>query len=150
MKYIMYRISVGDYTYIGSTKDFKQRVSVHKYDSNKKDLKVYQMIREAGGFEKCEIVPIEEFECETTLEAHIREEHWRREYNANMNTRRAHRTEEERIEQEREQHKIQCKKRDNTKHTCECGKKYTHRNKTRHEKTQKHIKYLEEQNLTPI
>lgn len=105
MKYIMYRISAGDYTYIGSTKDFKQRKNAHKYACETKQLKVYQMIRQAGGWDNCEMVPIEEFECETTLESRIREEQWRREYNANMNSVRAHRTEEERIEQHREGNK---------------------------------------------
>lgn len=187
MKYIMYRISVGDYTYIGSTKDFKQRATTHKYSCATKDLKVYQMIRNAGGWDKCEMVPIEEFECESILEAHMREEYWRREYNANMNSYRAYRTEEERIEQHREGKKERGKKyyeenkeiidakhreyyhaniekeRERTKayheankekeqsnHTCACGGKYTHNHKATHAKTQKHIKYLEEQNINTL
>ena len=120
MIYIMYRITIGDNIYIGSTKDFKQRRNAHKYECKNqelnerlglhaagwvKELKVYQMIREAGGWDKCEMTPIEEYECEEQLQARMREEHWRREYNANMNSYKAYRTEEERIEQKKEGNK---------------------------------------------
>jgi hypothetical protein len=147
----MYRISVGDYTYIGSTMDFKQRKNAHKkrccnpnmIDYNEKK---YQMIREAGGWDKCEMVPIEEFECETTLDARIREEHWRREYNANMNSRRAHVTEEQRITHLKEL----AKKRNSVSYVCECGGRFIYNTKCAHQKTQKHIKYLEEQKSQSI
>ena len=160
MMYIMYRITAGDYTYIGSTKDFKQRKSAHKLNCKTKELKIYQMIREAGGWDNCEMVPIEEYECENGTQARMREEHWRREYNANMNSIRAHRTEEELIEQRKayceantEQKKInnkayyeanieKIKKNKQAKHTCECGGKYTMGDARRHEKSKKHLDYL--------
>lgn len=163
MKYIIYRISVGDYIYIGSTVDFKQRTKAHKCACETKQVKVYQMIRQAGGWNKCDMVPIEEFECETILESRIREEYWRREYNANMNSVRAHVTEEERMEEKKEYNKEynkeyhkeygkkyrqENKETINAKHTCVCGGKYTYSNKAYHEKSQKHIKYLEEQSIT--
>lgn len=147
MIYIIYRISVGDYTYIGSTRDFTQRITTHKRACKNKDLRVYELIREAGGWDKCEMIPIEELECEGQLQARIREEHWRREYNANMNTRRAHRTEEERIEQRKESRKNWTKKKYAEKHTCECGGRYTNMHKERHEKTKRHSRYLETQNI---
>jgi predicted GIY-YIG superfamily endonuclease len=147
MKYIIYKISVGDYTYIGSTRDYVQRKQSHKSASKTKEFKVYQLIREAGGWDKCEMVPIEEFECEEQLQARIREEYWRREYNANMNSCRAHITEEERIEQKLEARKV-WGKQVSVKHSCQCGGKYTTQNKTIHERTKKHLDYLERQNLT--
>lgn len=161
MKHIMYRISIGDYIYIGSTKDFKQRKNQHKRACEIKQVKVYKMIREAGGWDNCEMVPIEEFECDTTLEAHIREEHWRREYNANMNSLRAYVTEEERIELKKESNKKWSRNfyKENKEtvnavqneiYVCECGTQNTIRNKARHEKTQMHIKYLEEQKSQSI
>jgi hypothetical protein len=140
MKYIIYGISVGDYTYIGSTKDFKQRKIRHKSNCTNYNCKVYQMIREAGGWDKCEMVPIEEFECEGQLQARIREEHWRRLYNPNMNSYRAHITEEDRKEREKEYYL--------TPNICECGGRYTNTHKPRHEKSKKHQDYLERQNLT--
>jgi hypothetical protein len=35
------------------------------------------------------------------------------------------------------------KERINKKYNCECGGKYTHKNKAKHFKTKKHIKYFE-------
>lgn len=179
MIYIIYRITAGDYTYIGSTKDLIQRKNAHKCACKTKELKVYQMIRECGGWDKCEMTPIEEYECEGQLQAHMREEYWRREYNANMNSYKAYRTEEERIEQKKEGTKEWGKKhyeenketinakhrehyhatiekqkerrkayyetnkeKEQTKHTCECGGKYTHTHIRTHERTKKHQDYL--------
>lgn len=149
----MYKITVGDYTYIGSTKDFRQRKNSHKFDCNTKELKVYEMIRQAGGWDKCEMIPIEEYECEGQIQARIREEYWRREYKANLNTLRAYITEEERIEQKKECNKKWRKQNykenketinieQNEIYICECGIQNTIRNKARHEKTKKHLDYL--------
>jgi hypothetical protein len=140
MKYIIYRISVNDYIYIGSTKDFKQRQIRHKSNcSNINDdhynIKLYQIIRENGGWDKCEMVPIEEFECDGMIPSRIREEYWRREYSANMNSKQAHTTPEETTEKN---HIRAC-----INYNCECGGKYTHQNKTIHERTKKHLEYLE-------
>jgi hypothetical protein len=166
MKYIIYRISILNYTYIGSTKDFKQRKISHKkscnnINSRQYNLKVYQIIRENGGWINCEMIPIEEFECENKTQSLIREEYWRKEYDANMNTIKSHTTPEER--------KIQCQvsskkryeenkdvfkeqARNNRiknayilhKHNdCECGGKYTTQSKAKHARTKKHLEYLE-------
>jgi predicted GIY-YIG superfamily endonuclease len=146
----MYRIIVGDYTYIGSTKDLKQRINTHKCACNKKDrkkynMKIYEMIREAGGWDKCEMTPIEEYECETKQQALIREEYWRREYTSDLNSIRAHRT----IEEKKEQSKYSKEKYENNKnrlskqYVCECGGKYQHIHKSKHQKTKKHKDYLD-------
>ncbi len=155
MKYIIYKITISDYTYIGSTKDFTQRKIAHKNLCKKKELKVYELIREAGGWDKCEMIPIEEYDCEGQLQARIREEYWRREYNANLNTRRAYITEEERNIQDKEltkkwkdNNRELCIEQASTKYICECGGKYTHSHKTSHNTTSKHLAYLENQNLT--
>lgn len=145
MMYIMYRITVGDYTYIGSTKDFKQRKKQHKTDCKIKEIKVYQMIREAGGWDKCEMTPIEEYECEGQLQARIREEYWRREYNANMNSCKAYRTDEEKIEDKKEGNKAYYevnKEKEQTKYECKCGGKYATHHIRNHERTKKHLDYL--------
>jgi hypothetical protein len=42
--------------------------------------------------------PIEVYECLTSIEARIREQHWIREYNPTLNTRQAHLTPEEKQE----------------------------------------------------
>jgi hypothetical protein len=141
----MYKITIGDYKYIGSTKDFKQRKIRHKsncINNNDKNYncKVYQMIRESGGWDKCEITPIEEYECETSIQAHIREEYWRRLYDPILNSRLAYLSEEEKKEKD---HIRAC-----TNYTCECGGKYTHQNKTIHERTKKHQDYLANNNVS--
>lgn len=154
MKYIMYRISIADYTYIGSTKDFKQRKKGHKsicnnFNDKRHNFKVYQMIRENGGWDKCEMIPIEVCECEDKLQAHIREEELRKEYNAEMNTKKAYSTIEEKKEYEKEYKKenhilnkelfSQQKKE---KYTCDCGSIIRIADKSRHLKTKKHQDYI--------
>lgn len=170
MKYIIYRITVNDYIYIGSTRDFNQRKISHKSVCNNEtvrgyNFKIYQMIRDAGGWDKCEIIPIEEFDCEGQIQARIREEHWRREYNANMNSIQAYQSIENRIDykrsndieyREKNKEKISerkqiyreaTKERDHTKYNCECGGRYTHQSISIHKKTKKHLEYLERQNI---
>jgi len=50
-------------------------------------MKVYATIRENGGWDSFKMVPIEEFECDTKLQAHIREQYWIDTLQSNMNTR---------------------------------------------------------------
>jgi hypothetical protein len=133
MKYIIYKITIEDYTYIGSTKDFNQRKKTHKSTCKTNKLMLYQFIRQNGGWDKCEMTPIEEYECEGQIQARIREEYWRREYNAVLNTIKAYSTNQERIQQNCEKFK------------CQCGGKYTHARIRTHERTNMHLKYLEEQ-----
>lgn len=146
MKYIMYKISIKDYIYIGSTKDFKQRKIRHKCECKKSELKVYNIIRENGGWENCEIIPIEEFECDGMIQSRIREEYWRREYNANMNSKQSHTTQEERIHHKIEHMKIYReinKDKIREKHNCICGGSYSQSSKAIHQKTKKHLEYLD-------
>jgi hypothetical protein len=172
MKYIIYRISIADYIYIGSTKDFKQRQKHHKQDSKTSDFKLYQIIREQGGWDNCEMVPIEEYECDEMIQSRIREEYWRREYDANMNSIKSHQTQEElqeyknkhqknyyqnnkkeiseKAKEYRQIHNEQIKEyyklnkdKINEKHICECGGSYSLKNKSTHLKSKRHTTYLE-------
>lgn len=155
MKYIIYKISIDDYIYIGSTRDYHQRKIRHKHNCSYQNgdhfkIKVYQLIREAGGWDKCEMIPIEEYECENQLQARIREEHWRREYNANMNSKQAYTSIEEKKEHKNEQANIyrqNNKEKIREKHTCDCGGSYSRSSKAIHSKTKKHLEYLERQNI---
>jgi len=157
----MYRIKICEHIYIGSTGDFKQRKVEHKrcfFNATRKEhnLKLYQTIRENGGWECAEIVPIEEYECETKTQAHIREEYWRREYNAQMNTRRAHLTREERIDYFRDYateynaaHREELNNYAREKIQCECGMTYCRGSKSSHLKTKKHADFIaaQQQNI---
>lgn len=102
--YTIYKIQCGDEVYIGSTRDFTQRKSQHKRSCNLEtvkgyNLKIYQVIRENGGWDSKIITPIELLECETITEAHIREQFWIREYSATLNMRQAYITKEDRQKQ---------------------------------------------------
>lgn len=154
MKYIMYRISVAEYTYIGSTKDFNQRKKEHKSRYiNGYTFKVYEMIKENGGWDKSEMIPIEEYECENNTQARIREEYWRREYDAKMNSRKAYISKQEYDEIQKEPNKERCKKWyiDNQAHiieyrktiiNCECGSNVKILHYSRHIKTKKHLAFV--------
>lgn len=172
MKYIIYRISVADYTYIGSTLDFKQRKSGHKSDCKSKGLKIYQVIKDNGGWDNCEMVPIEEYECENNTQARIREEYWRREYDAKMNSVKSYRTEKEKDDYhkqyyinnketlvkdyiEKKKEHILCWHKDyyntnkkeilekmKTKYTCECGSIICKGTKSIHLKSKKHLAFV--------
>lgn len=106
MKYIIYKIQIKDYIYIGSTQNFTIRKSQHKCDCNRgKDYLIYRIIRENGGWDCCTMVPVKEVDVETKLQAHILEEEMRIEYKAQMNAIRAYTTKEQIIEEKKERHK---------------------------------------------
>ena len=88
--------------YIGSVKadEFMQRKSMHKLNCEvyKKKFRVYEFIRNNGGFDAFEIDIVVKVLC-NSLEARMLEEDYRLKLNtSSMNTRRAHRTEEQRCD----------------------------------------------------
>lgn len=98
MKFIIYKIQINDYIYIGSTQNFTIRKAAHKKDCNNitrknGNLLVYRTIRDNGGWDCCTMVPIKEVDVETKTQARILEEEVRVEYNAQMNMIRAYRSE---------------------------------------------------------
>jgi len=75
--------------YVGSTVDLKQRKALHKHscnneNSNRHHLKVYQYIRDNGGWENFKFYVLEELKC-NEYQAELREEYWRKEVNATLN-----------------------------------------------------------------
>lgn len=106
-KYIMYKLCCLDPNitdeYVGSTTNFKNRKTKHKSNCNNPNskeykLKVYEFIRENGGFENWNMIQIEEYPCNSKREAEAREEVLRKELKTTLNTRRPLRTEEEELE----------------------------------------------------
>lgn len=161
MKYIIYKITIADYTYIGSTKDWVQRQYLHKsnfFNPNQKayNLKLYTIIRANGGWDAIEKTPIEEYECDGATQARIREEYWRREYDANMNMIRAHITEDEWIQYNRDCSKAHYAANRETiiqkgieKIQCECGATFSRNSKYEHLRSKKHTNNLAaQQNIT--
>jgi len=91
--YIFYQIYHDEleYSYIGSTTNFKNRKSYHKSicnNSNYKayNLKLYQTIRENGSWDAWNMVPIDQGSYDDKMSAHIQEEKLRIQYNGNLNS----------------------------------------------------------------
>ena len=105
--FIMYKICPKNKNlnlcYVGHTSNFISRKNQHKIQSinlecSKSHQKIYETIRNNGGWDEWEMVEIEKFNSKTKLEARIREQELIKEYNANLNTLKAFVTEEERKE----------------------------------------------------
>ncbi len=102
--YIFYKIvNVNgdcDLCYVGSTANFKQRKIHHKMTCNNEKVKnynckLYQTIREQGGWNEFKIIEIGKAEQITLTEAHKLEEGYRVELKANMNMMKCFRSNEE-------------------------------------------------------
>ena len=103
--YSMYKIypknTELNYCYIGHTNDFNSRKNQHRIvctneEHNKLHFKIYQTIRENGGWDEWEMIEIDKIKGKTKLEARIREQELIQEHNANLNSLSAYITEEER------------------------------------------------------
>jgi len=150
---VIYKIqhkTIDELIYIGSTTNFAKRKYQHKYscinEKNKEyNEKKYVMIRENGGWDMFDMVLVKKYPCNDYLEAFAEEENIRREMNANMNSLRCFRTQEEKQECSRvknkkyyeinkEEIKVNCKKyyENNKQEICEKQKKYNelHKEKT--------------------
>jgi hypothetical protein len=82
--------------YVGSTTNFNKRKANHKSACNietSKDYqyKVYQTIREHGGWNNWCMKPLEEFPCENKTQQVIREQFWIDKLKPEMNCKVAHR-----------------------------------------------------------
>lgn len=90
MLYTIYKLCCDDTDkfYVGSTKNRKERVRVHRSDSKVKNSKVYQTIREFGGWDNWRMVDLEHYECDNQRHAESREEYWRVELKAGLNSRK--------------------------------------------------------------
>tara|TARA_R110000772_G_scaffold1832_2_gene6208 strand:- start:582 stop:1133 length:552 start_codon:yes stop_codon:yes gene_type:complete len=178
MSYYVYKIccdDLPDFIYVGSTKSFRQRKGQHKRNCDnltRNHLKLYQTIRDNGGWQNWRMVIIEECGEISLTQVRIKEEENRVKLNANLNSQRCYQTEEEKKEYKKEwcennkEYKKECAKeyrennkehikeynkeyRENNKEKftekikCECGVIYTYKHKTRHFKTKTHLKYIE-------
>jgi hypothetical protein len=128
--------------YVGSTDSVRNRIAKHKYNCNNVNatgynLRLYQYIRENGGWGNWSMIEIELFEYERKPELHARERHHMEALNATLNSRVPNRTRAEHYQDNAE--RIHQQK--NQKHSCPCGGKYTYTNKSRHEKLIQHYWY---------
>ena len=80
--YIIYEIKCKDesnsYSYVGSSKCFKNKKCCHKKNTNNETI-IFPLyvfyIREHGGWNNFDIQPIESYECKSKLECRIREQY---------------------------------------------------------------------------
>jgi predicted GIY-YIG superfamily endonuclease len=93
--------------YVGHTTDMTKRKWEHKNaccNPNNKhyNLKVYQFIRENGGWDKWDMILVEKYPTDNVHEAIARERYWKRELNTTLNTREPGRTAKEWCEDNKE------------------------------------------------
>jgi hypothetical protein len=110
--YIMYKIQPKNqdlnFSYIGHTSNFNKRYEAHKRNTtNTKDnkhyhLKVYQTIRDNGGWDEWEIIEIEKCVYNNKIKARMREQELMVSHNTNLNTCKAFITEDERKKKKQE------------------------------------------------
>jgi predicted GIY-YIG superfamily endonuclease len=73
--------------YVGHTTNLKSRAQTHKQRSNNDDpSKLYQHIKENGGWDNFQVVEIERIKCENITEAKKRELFWIKELEAELNS----------------------------------------------------------------
>jgi hypothetical protein len=73
-------------TYVGLTINFEKRKRIHELDCNNfKKAKLYDFIRENGGWNNWEMIILEKCCCQNRKDAGIREKYWYEKLNANLN-----------------------------------------------------------------
>jgi|DEB0MinimDraft_10_1074344.scaffolds.fasta_scaffold13736_4 hypothetical protein len=109
-KTVIYKIQhkeIDDLLYVGSTTNFTQRKSSHKGGCNNANCyeynyKLYQTIRDNGGWDMFNMVIIKHFPCQNFNEARTEEDKVMREMKSNLNMKRAYVSPEEKQEYLRE------------------------------------------------
>lgn len=149
-KTIIYKLCCNDLSvtdlYVGHTTNFTKRKAEHKSNccnKNKKEYnyKVYQFIRENGGWDNWNMVQIEEFCCNNKREAEARERYWYEELKGTLNTNNPSRTIKEWYEDNKDKIKEQHKK-----YYEENKEKKTEYNKEHREKHKEYMKIYNEAN----
>lgn len=101
---IIYKIVCNDTSitdcYVGHTTDFIRRKNSHKCRCTKENneaynFKVYEFIRENGGWNNWSMILIENFPCNNLLEANRRERYWIENLNSTLNIFKPTRTRKE-------------------------------------------------------
>jgi hypothetical protein len=87
-------------SYVGSTTNFVKRKYGHKHRCCNENIKghnspVYKTIRDNGGWDNWNMLPLEEFVCESKIQQNIREQYWIDKLQPTMNHLKAYRSEED-------------------------------------------------------
>jgi len=158
-KFVCNDLTVTD-VYVGHTTNFKNRKNQHKFRCNtlgnpRYHLKIYETMRNNGGWLNWSMIEIEKFPCNDSNEACKRERYWYELLNTKeMNTLNPQRGLAEILVVNRVARLANCKAyRDANKEIfylkkkerleCECGTNYQRSNKSKHIKVcPAHLKYL--------
>jgi hypothetical protein len=132
--------------YIGSTHQFKLRISLHKHfcyneSSKKYNFKVYKFIRDNGGFNNFEFIVLEELNCENKKQLLEKERYYYDIHKPSLNTQMPNRS-----LLEYKQNPNYRKKMYQDKHKCICGVSHTLANKCNHLRSQNHINFINSMN----
>lgn len=168
-KGLIYKIVCNDLEckdiYIGSTTNFRVRKDSHKSNCNNENskcynLKIYKTIRDNGGWNNWQMIEIEKYPCNDGNELRARERLKYEELNANINCNVPNRTSKElreinkenkkkydKIYKENNKKKIKeyHKEQGKIKINCICGSTFRKAEKARHERSKKHINYVNSQ-----
>jgi len=166
---VIYTIRSGDCLYIGSTCNFTQRKHDHKSKIYKSsyESKLYKTIRENNGV--WDMQPHKLFPCKNKMEMRIEEERCRVELNADLNSNSCqgqnkemykqnaliyNEVNKERIKEVKDKYRQKNSDKYKTylknyrdsieKVTCDCGCLVSGRHLKDHQKTKKHLRWLEE------
>lgn len=156
--------------YVGHTSHFNRRKAEHKHSCNTEKSskfyrKIYQIIRDNGGWDNWKMVEINRQICLDKIDAYKIEQQFIEKLQTDMNMINAYTNKADYDKQYRfdnaekiatytKQHYLKNKEHlkncrfENAeklkqKLDCECGGKFTYKNKSQHLKTLKHLKYCE-------
>jgi hypothetical protein len=150
-KNLNYKIVCNDlevlYTYVGHSTNFKERKRHHKSNCNNEtgksyNFKIYQLIRENGGWNNWSMIKIEDFSCNDVYEAVARERYWYEELNTDLNSKYPNRSNQEYKKEYQKEWYEKNREKLKEKVDCECGGKYTKQHLSRHIKTIKHQNFI--------
>lgn len=159
--------------YIGSTCNLYLRKSQHKQvcnnpNDNRHNLKVYQFVRENGGFDNWTIVVLEQYPCNSKIEMHMRERYWFENLGATLNSQYPNRSKQEwyeansenqkekmkeyyeansenkkeKMKKYREANAEQIKEQRKQRVKCECGAEINYSGMSNHRKSKKHLQKM--------
>jgi hypothetical protein len=155
-KTVIYKIVCNDLNvndiYVGHTSDFIKRKYGHKNNCNNVsqktayNFKVYQTIRNNGGWDNWSMIEIEKYPCADGNEAAARERHWYEQLGSQLNVKVPNRSHKDWRTANDDYCKTKRKERyekdKQNKCICECGGHYIRSNKNTHLKTKIHQNYF--------
>jgi hypothetical protein len=106
---VMYKLWYDEYVYYGFTTNIQRRQYSHKAKSKYSNSKIYQKMRETGGYDNWTFEIVEHYPCNDINEARLRERYWIENNLSNMNTNIPSRTYEQYVEDNREHITKRCR-----------------------------------------